>query len=435
MNASEQKARVQLGRDEVESTFGTGFAEKVFRQAGGVDPNSWEGRVLARQHPEEDMRKKMYLAANSAPDSHIETLEDLLTTRAELARLVERESWGEVALEDKMARDPISVMTFLDSLNTHNRPLALADVEVLERAKRAHLGTGRGTKINAWDRDFYTDYSASTSPTGDISPFFSLGTCFVGLSQLFSSLYGIRFEVESVSPGECWDPLVRKLRVIDEEDGTIGTIYADLFARGGKASGAAHYTVRCSRRIDDDNPSDDFPLGVPTIEGVECAPEDVEGLSVEGVKWRGKEGSHQEPLIVLVCGFAAEGGAQGKCLLQWGEVETLFHEMGHAIHCTSHSSFIPANSDSNDRENTVPQRLRHPLRNGLCRAPLDPHGALPRLPCCPLLLRKAPQHRPRAPVVPRGGDDAGAQALLSPRDGDPDPDGRPGSELSLILCS
>lgn len=234
-----------------------------------------------------------------------------------------------------MAKTPENVMGFLKALNQHNRPLAAKDIETLRRTKEAYGGSG---PINAWDRDFYSDLSNdSASNLPDISPFFSVGACFSGLSKLFTRLYGIRFEVEEVREGETWGREVRKLRVVDEDEGRIGTIYCDLFAREGKQPGAAHYTVRCSRRIDDDDVEGDFGGNSwAEVDGAFVSREDMRSLDVEGVAWNGREGKHQEPIVVLVCGFGAEGGAEkGPSFLQWHEVETLFHEMGHAIHCKS----------------------------------------------------------------------------------------------------
>jgi intermediate peptidase len=319
--------------------MGTAFTRRVFSKSPGreIDPMSWEGRVISRQHPVAELRQRLFVAGNTSPQSHVETLEELLRTRSELAQLVGRESWGDVALEDKMAKNPRDVMAFLDSLNEHNRPLASEDLALLRATKKQHTGSYTTPKIYAWDRDYYSDMSNQSRggpPIPDISPFFSLGTCFQGLSRLFTSLYGIRFEVAPLSPGETWDPSVRKLRVIDEDEGTIGTIYCDLFARDGKANGAAHYTVRCSRRLDDDHIAgmDYGEDGMATVEGVKIAREELEGLEVIPVKWRGREGTFQEPIIVLVCAFGEED-ASSPAGLQWGEVETLFHEMGHAIHC------------------------------------------------------------------------------------------------------
>jgi intermediate peptidase len=53
----------------------------------------------------------------------------------------------------------------------------------------------------------------------------------------------------------------------------------------------------------------------------------------EGVRVKGKEGRFQLPLVVLTTDFVRPTVEDGPSLLAWPEVETLFHEMGHAIHC------------------------------------------------------------------------------------------------------
>ncbi|GAA6043212.1 hypothetical protein JCM8097_000329 [Rhodosporidiobolus ruineniae] len=368
-NASDLDGRelVKVSKKEVEDAFGPSHARRLLSNAADssddtawIDPTSWEGRVLARHHPSSTIRRDLYVASNAAPRSHVETLEELLLARGKLARLVGRSSWADVALEDKMAQSPEAVQGFLDALERHNRPKAQQDLDVLRRAKAAHLaqtggGGGRGResahRIEPWDRDFYSDVAAasmSASGLPDVSPFFSVGNVFSGLSQLFTSLYGVRFEVEQPAPGEVWTEGVRKLAVVDEDEGRIGTIYCDLFAREGKAPGAAHYTVRCSRRLDDDDAEGDFPAGPAAaeveVDGVLVPREAVDGpglLRVEPVRWRGREGTHQEPVVVLVCAFGSgqeaeastgKGGKYTPTLLLWHEVETLYHEMGHAIH-------------------------------------------------------------------------------------------------------
>ncbi|GAA5905145.1 hypothetical protein JCM6882_000392 [Rhodosporidiobolus microsporus] len=347
-----EREPVKVDRLEVEAAFGPSHAHRLLSDGpegssfGFVDPSSWEGRVLARHHPSASIRRSLYIASHAAPRDHVETLDDLLLARGKLARLVGRSSWADVALEDKMARTPEAVKGFLDALKRSTRPLAQQDMEVLRRAKAAHLaqtgsGGGRGQEdarvIEPWDRDFYTDLAgASASALPDLAPFFSVGTVVSGLSKLFTALYGIRLEVEEAAEGEVWAEGVRKLRVVDEEEGRIGTIYCDLFRGEGKAPGAAHYTVRCSRRVDDDDVEGDFAAGGGSwaeVDGVKVMREEMESLKVDPVTWRGREGAYQEPIVVLVCAFLNEGGRQGEpAFLQWHEVETLYHEMGHAIH-------------------------------------------------------------------------------------------------------
>lgn len=175
---------------------------------------------------------------------------------------------------------------------------------------------------------------AESSPTlAPLSPYFSVGTIMSGLSKLFDSLYGITLEPARTAPGEVWDPSVRKLNVVDSADeggAVIGAIYCDLFTRKGKTGNAAHYTVRCSRRVDDDDHQGDLSPGQ-----TEWPFDPNGGLNVLPMPSRRREGLFQLPVVVLNCDFGDASSKQGGLtLLTWQEVETLFHEMGHAMHCT-----------------------------------------------------------------------------------------------------
>jgi mitochondrial intermediate peptidase len=151
----------------------------------------------------------------------------------------------------------------------------------------------------------------------------------MGLSRLFKHLYGVSLRPVESASGEVWHTDVQKLEVVDEEHGTIGWIYADLFARRGKASGAAHYTVRCSRRTDDDDEVNDG-----TAEGYELQIQEAKDFeAVKRHRLPNQEGVYQLPLVVLLCEFARPTISKGATVLEWHEVQTLFHEMGHAMHC------------------------------------------------------------------------------------------------------
>jgi len=54
------------------------------------------------------------------------------------------------------------------------------------------------------------------------------------------------------------------------------------------------------------------------------------------------ETEFQHPVVVLAMNFNPPG-ENSPSLLQFTEVETLFHEMGHAMHCNIPTSFCPTN--------------------------------------------------------------------------------------------
>ena len=345
--------------DRLLANLGPRFIASLPRRRGKayVMPGSREASIIARRAGDTEARRLAYVGAIRADPERIEVLETLLRQRAELANVLGKDTWAEVVLTDKMAKTPANATRFLSSLVAHNRPAAAANVAALQRVKASTVTGNHSTSrpgdastLSAWDRDYYTDhYLLSLSPTSSlppISPYFSVGTVLLGLSRLFSRLYGISFRPVPVDAGESWHPSVRRLDVMDEAEGQIGVIYCDLFSRPGKSPSGAHYTVRCSRRVDDDDPAGDgLAVGWDEAFGP--------GLETDGVPVEGREGRYQLPIVVLSTDFGSyEDGRP--VLLGWGEVETLFHEMGHAIHCEWSGREAGPDRYSDDRPDRIP---------------------------------------------------------------------------------
>ncbi|KAI8902713.1 hypothetical protein BC833DRAFT_228301 [Globomyces pollinis-pini] len=277
-------------------------------------------------------RRDLFLAINSGSREQVQVLEEMLIKRGELASLLGKKSYAHMYLADKMVETPENVETFLSTLATANRPYADEQLQLLKNAKRQKFGSDT---INAWDRFYFTQYIApmiemNVKPftklhTPPLSEYFSVGTTFQGLSDIFKALYGMHLQLEDTIPGETWHSDVRKLSVVHETEGVIGTIYCDLFNRESnqirKYENAAHFTVRCSRRIDNDEPivhEQNWRMKNPKSEKVVTSSD-------------GKKMCYQLPIVVLVTSFnRPEKGIPS--LLSLHDIETLFHEMGHAMH-------------------------------------------------------------------------------------------------------
>ena len=199
----------------------------------------------------------------------------------------------------------------------------------LSRRKQEHLGTPSNPIIQAWDRDYYCPPEPPAPPVP--LPPLTLGTVFMGLSRLFRHLYGVTLRPASVAPGQVWHPDVRKLEVVDEDNEILGFVYTDLFDRRGKAGGAAHYTVSCSRRTDDDDEPRDYP-SAEAWDDPRLASSRKFG-SIHRMRRRGHDGIYQIPVVALLCDFTPCSGTTGPTTLEWFQVLTLAHEMGHAMHC------------------------------------------------------------------------------------------------------
>ncbi|KAK6538981.1 Mitochondrial intermediate peptidase [Orbilia ellipsospora] len=267
------------------------------------------------------LRYDIYMARNRASRRQIDLLEQMLRARGELAQLVGRPSYAAVAVGDKMAQTPEAVKNFLESMMKRVEPMAKKELEKLRTQKRLHkMGKQASTELYPWDQDYYSHSLVKIQKKmikdQDISEYFSLGTVMQGLSRLFTRLFGVRFVPAPTAPGEIWNGDVRRLDVISEEEGHIAVVYCDLFQRQGKNPNPAHFTVRCSRALDEDEIVE-YDL-IKKGDGMATA------VNEDGVLY-------QLPTIALICDFATPRGYQTP-LLSLREVNTLFHEMGHAIH-------------------------------------------------------------------------------------------------------
>ncbi|KAI8867203.1 zincin, partial [Ramicandelaber brevisporus] len=279
---------------------------------------------------DESVRAAAFTALNTAGNSDAYKFERLLEARGELASLVGRESFAAMMLEDKMAANPENVERFLTGLATRLQQRTARELESL-RSLKVKRANDVNAVLHPWDRDHFmrliptprqatpssSESSSSSSSVVVNGPRpASLGSVLATLSVLFFRLYGITLRPVEPAPGEVWANDVCKVNVVDCEDSNrhLGTVYFDLFSRPGKPSlQAAHFAIRCARRTDNDIQSSTASNGLGYNDNVD-----------------GK----QRPIVALVCDFtrpAAETGLGG-VYLHAHEVETLFHEMGHALH-------------------------------------------------------------------------------------------------------
>jgi len=344
---------------EVGSQFVEGMSPETLtlkfdsKRLKGLDPNlakaltKWGETKISTMHHESqailrfvedaDVRRETYSAVRTASSPSIARLEKMLKLRAELAQLSGYETFAHMTLENKMAKTPDAVNTFLTALYEDSRPSVLADLHELTELKKADAHQSNfPNRINAWDKFYYTQKMLATMQgntpkqrTSDsLSSFFSVGTVLQGISRLFTRLYGVRFVPRETQPGEVWDDGVRRLDVISDTEGHIAVLYCDLFSRPGKTPNPAHFTLRCSREILPSELEEISSIPHRFASPIEAA---TDGMSVS---YNPDRNSYfQLPTIALVCDFTKPplSSARPTCL-NIHDVRTLFHEMGHALH-------------------------------------------------------------------------------------------------------
>ncbi|KAK9820224.1 hypothetical protein WJX72_007664 [[Myrmecia] bisecta] len=242
----------------------------------------------------EDIRKQVFMAGYSSPQQNVELIEQLIAARHELAQVMGSPSFAHYQTgADTLAANPEAVKAFLGSLSAALHPKAQQEMQMLREFKARDSSTSaEKVAVHAWDRQYYTGKAKAQAFPGNgaaVSDYLSLQRCIEGLGILLERLMGLSVRLQPVPAGEGWADGLQKMTLVHPAEGILGCIYLDLHPRPGKFVHAAHFNLRCGRRLGD--------------------------------------GAYQEPLVALVCNFPAGAGA----LLSHAEAETLFHEFGHAL--------------------------------------------------------------------------------------------------------
>ena len=211
---------------------------------------------------------------------------ETLRLRAELAEILGYPNFAAYQLSNKMAGTPETVDNFLQPIMDAAMRGAKAQMKEMEKIA--------GHKIEAWDWSYYAEqlraqkYALDESQT---KPYFQADSVMKGVFTAASKIYGLQFE-EVTGEVEVYEPSVHAYKITDADGSLIGIFYRDYFVRPTKRGGAWMNNFREQKA---------------------------------GVR----------PIIVNVCNFPAPGtdptDAQPS-LLTIDNVQTAFHEFGHALH-------------------------------------------------------------------------------------------------------
>lgn len=213
----------------------------------------------------------------------------ILSLCQEKSQLLGFNNYTELSLYTKMAGNSQQVLDFLYQLADKTKTQAHSD---LDEIKELAIATYQISKIEAWDIAYFSEklrqqkYSYSNN---ELKQYFQFPIVLDGLFQLIGQLYQVDFV--NVSQIPVWHNDVLTYNLVKNNE-TIGTLYLDLFARTGKLSGAWMNSAQ-DRYIEDE------------------------------IAFK--------PYAYIICNFT-QPLANNNALLTFDEVQTLFHEMGHALH-------------------------------------------------------------------------------------------------------
>lgn len=211
--------------------------------------------------------------------------------RVEKAHLFGYDCPADYILADCMAKDAKTVDAFLQSVWEPSLNAAKREAAELQALMNEDLP---GEELQPWDWWYYAEKLRKAKYDLDeeqLKPYFELSNVRKGVFELAHNLYGLNFEQLTDMP--VYNPEVEVFKVSDEEGNLVGILYTDYFPRAGKRPGAWMNNIQ-SQYVD-----------------------------AEGVDHR--------PVIINVGNFNKPTKGNPS-LLSMDDVETLFHEFGHALH-------------------------------------------------------------------------------------------------------
>ena len=294
---------------------------EVFKQdmeSNGITLPDDVRELVARFRTEiEEVGSRLLAGQGLSGQQQQATILELKNKRHELASVLEEPSFAHNAMANTLAASPENVWRFLAHLAAQIRPQIEREMALLRQVKydnMTYLGkaTTREEAVVVQDHEVpelvskYIQGLAGGGAVGmqAIRDYLPLEACWAGLLALCERVFGVQFQEAALAKHEAWSPDVRKYAVYHAEQGYLGVLYVDLFARSSKLGAAGHLTVQgaCQAHVQVLEQLGETP---PT--------------------------TAQPAVLVLTCSFRPEGPG-GQVLLWPHEVETLFHEMGHALH-------------------------------------------------------------------------------------------------------
>ena len=318
-HAEVEKLRKELGK--LETDFASNIVEakapvvftkaelkgvpESFLESPGVKTGSDSYTVLANvtfhnntieeTATREKTRKRLFdVRFNLAREKNVPLINDILAHRNTIALKLGYKSWDDFQTEIKMAKNGATAKKFIDDLIAGIQPKFEAEVNQLRKLKVAETKE-RDAKINLWDWRYYTNqlkkqkYTVETEALRDYFPF---QQTLEGMFNIYQNIFGLKFT--KISAPEKWVDDLQLYLAADAASGQpLGLFYLDMFPRDGKFNHFAEFGIIGGKLL--------------------------------------PNGKYQRPTVALLCNFPPP--AKNKpSLLSHGDVETLFHEFGHALH-------------------------------------------------------------------------------------------------------
>ncbi|MBR1926333.1 MAG: M3 family metallopeptidase [Bacteroidales bacterium] len=302
-DASQERLKeINIKLASLQQKFGTNLLAEnnAFRDKFGIPVSSYTDEMTSCE--DRNRREEMFKAYSSRGNNGNEydnkaLALEILRLRAEKARLLGFDTFAAYELDDQMAGDPATVDEFLDKIQKAANAKALKEVADMQKIMDEDVASGKlpgGSRIQPWDWFYYAEkvrarkYDLDENQT---KPYFTMENVRKGIFTAAHKLYGI--DVEPLDGVPVYNPAVGTFKVTDSDGSLLGIFMTDYFPRSSKRGGA--------------------------------------WMNVFRDQYIGKDGNDVRPIVVNVGNMTPPVGTE-PALLTIDNVETVFHEFGHALH-------------------------------------------------------------------------------------------------------
>jgi len=238
-------------------------------------------------------RKRMYVAdVNVQAVNNTKLLEEAIVLREQIAYDLGYDTWADYQLDGRMAKNTSNVMAFLNALKEPLTGKNQADMAGLLAIKK-ELDPA-ATTVDSWDVVYLEEIQKKQQydyNEEEFREYFPADTVIPKMFGIFGTLYGVRFD--KIENAAVWSPDVQLYRVENTTDNaTVGYLYLDLYPRDGKYSSFMESSI---------------------------------------VKGREKNGTYSVPVVAVIANCPAPANGTPSLLTMY-DLESLFHETGHAMH-------------------------------------------------------------------------------------------------------
>ncbi len=292
---------INMELSSMSNTFGNRLLAEnnAFAEEFGVAISEYGGAMASTD--DRALRERMFKAYSSRGNNGNENdtkdlIMKMMALRIEKAKLLGYENPAQMILADKMAGDPKTVDTFLAGIMAPAVKRAKEEIVDMQAVMNEDIAAGllpEGSVIEPWDWAYYAEkvrkakYALDEEQT---KPYFQMENVRAGVFNTAHKLFGLNFEKLEDIP--VYHNEVEGFKVTDADGSLIGVLLTDYFPRSTKRGGAWMNNFVNQEVLD---------------------------------------GTDIRPVIVNVGNFSKPvDGKPG--LLTLDEVETMFHEFGHALH-------------------------------------------------------------------------------------------------------